>query len=352
MSDGVTAAELVARARALRDLVRSDAAAAADEQALAGLRARVTGKKGELKLLQRAIPGLDPAERPVAGRDVNAIAQEVEELLDARRAELRSLQDRVAPDPAFDPTWPGPELPEGSLHPVSLVLDEIRAVFTRLGFDEASGPELEDAWHNFDALNIPEHHPARDPTDNFYVEAGRLLRSQTSTVQIRVMQSRRPPFRVFAPGRVYRPETVDARHLYAFHQVEGLMVGEDVTFADLKACLQCFARSMYGADVAVRFRPSYFPFTEVSAELDLRCPACNGRATPAHCAVCGGEGWMEILGCGLVHPRVLRNVGIDPEVHTGFAFGMGVERVAMRRWLLDDIRLLVENDVRFLSQFR
>jgi phenylalanyl-tRNA synthetase alpha chain len=223
-----------------------------------------------------------------------------------------------------------------------------------------SGPEVEDAWHNFDALNIPEHHPARSPSDNFYVEGGRLLRSQTSTVQIRVLETHEPPLRVFAPGRVYRPETVDARHLYAFHQVEGLMVGEDVTFADLKACLQTFASSMYGADVVTRFRPSYFPFTEVSAELDLRCPACSRSgdaldedALPgsSDCHICGGEGWMEVLGCGMVHPRVLAGVGHDPERYTGFAFGMGIERIAMRRWQLDDIRLMVENDVRFLSQF-
>jgi phenylalanyl-tRNA synthetase alpha chain len=197
------------------------------------------------------------------------------------------------------------------------------------------------------------------PSDNFYVEGGRLLRSQTSTMQIRAMESRKPPLRIFAPGRVYRPDAVDARHLYAFHQVEGLMVGEDVTFADLKACLSTFAKSMYGDDVVTRFRPSYFPFTEVSAELDLQCPGCHGRATTSRCPVCGGEGWMEILGCGMVHPNVFRAVNrangtddYDPEKITGFAFGMGVERVAMRRWKLDDVRLLIENDVRFLSQFR
>jgi phenylalanyl-tRNA synthetase alpha chain len=253
---------------------------------------------------------------------------------------------------------PGVRSQQGSLHVVTLVLDEIRAIFTRLGFDEVSGPELEDAWHNFDALNIPKDHPARFPSDNFYVEGGRLLRSQTSTMQIRAMESMSPPLRIFAPGRVYRPDAVDARHLYAFHQVEGLMVGEGVTFADLKACLTTFAKSIYGDAVVTRFRPSYFPFTEVSAELDIVCPGCGGRPVAARCSVCGGEGWMELLGCGMVHPDVFRAVNrrkgtdeYDPERVTGFAFGMGAERVAMRRWQLPDVRLLVENDVRFLAQF-
>ena len=219
---------------------------------------------------------------------------------------------------------------------MTLLLDEARRIFERLGFDEASGPELEDAWHNFDALNIPARHPARERTDQFYVEGGGLLRSQTSTVQIRVMENRKPPLRVFAPGRVYRPETVDATHLYAFHQVEGLMVGPDVTFVDLKACLLTFVRSLFHNDVEVRFRPNYFPFTEVSAELDVRRK--DGS-------------WMEVLGCGMVHPRVFEAVGYDPEEVTGFAFGMGLERLAMQRWGLEDIRLLEENDVRFLRQF-
>ena len=349
---------LLSQARALAATARSAIESAGNLEALAAVRARFAGKHGELKGLLRAISAVPKADRPTVGAEVNRLAGEVESLLEARRAGLDADEADVAPDPAFDPTLPGVRFPEGSVHPVSMVLDEMRAIFTRMGFDEASGPELEDAWHNFDALNVPASHPAREPSDQFFVENGLLLRSQTSTVQIRVMETHEPPFRVFAPGRVYRPDTVDARHLYAFHQVEGLVVDEGISFADLKACIHTFARSMYGDDVALRFRASYFPFTEVSAELDVRCPACAGGKVgdtaggDARCATCGGEGWLELGGCGMVHPRVLAGVGIDPERWTGFAFGMGVERIAMRRWHLDDIRHVEENDVRFLSQFR
>jgi phenylalanyl-tRNA synthetase alpha chain len=330
---------------------RSHFAGATDLASLGLAKAHFLGKK--IKQLLDDVKALpDPNDRKSSYARINSYKRDLESLYERRRAELDAAAADGPPDVTFDPTLPGTRRAEGSLHVVTLVLDEIRAILTRLGFDEVTGPELEDAWHNFDALNIPAEHPARLPSDNFYVEGGRLLRSQTSPVQIRAMETRKPPLRVFAPGRIYRPDTVDARHLYAFHQVEGLMVGEDVTFADLKACLVTFAQSMYGDDVATRFRPSYFPFTEVSAELDLRCPGCDGRPLPERCSVCGGEGWMEILGCGMVHPNVFRQVGYDPERYTGFAFGMGVERIAMRRWKLDDIRLLVENDVRFLSQFR
>lgn len=343
---------LLAEAASLTRAALGEIARCGDLAALAALRARLAGKQGALKGLLKGISAVAPDRRPAVGAEVNRLARDVEAALTARRDELERSAAEGPPDATFDPTLPGIRRDEGSFHLVTLVLDEIRAILTRLGFDEVGGPELEDAWHNFDALNIPPDHPARQPSDNFLVEGGRLLRSQTSTVQIRVMQSRQPPLRVFAPGRVYRPDVVDARHLYAFHQVEGLMVGEDVTFADLKACLVAFAESLYGERVPTRFRPSYFPFTEVSAELDLQCPACGGRSQTARCSVCGGEGWMELLGCGMVHPRVFEAVGYDPERYTGFAFGMGVERAAMRRYALDDVRLLVENDVRFLEQFR
>jgi phenylalanyl-tRNA synthetase alpha chain len=347
MSDG-----LLSEARGLARRALDDVARCGDLSTLAKLRAQLVGKQGSLKALLKRISSVPAGERPSVGAEINRLAKDVETVLDQRRADLDASAAEGPPDLTFDPTMPGVRRDGGSLHVVTLVLDEIRAILTRLGFDEVSGPEIEDAWHNFDALNIPAEHPARLPSDNFYVEGGRLLRSQTSTMQIRAMEARKPPLRVFAPGRVYRPDAVDARHLYAFHQVEGLMVGEDVTFADLKACLTTFAKSMYGDDVVTRFRPSYFPFTEVSAELDLQCPGCHGKPTGARCSVCGGEGWMEILGCGMVHPNVFRHVGYDPEKYTGFAFGMGVERVAMRRWKLDDVRYLVENDVRFLEQFR
>lgn len=342
---------LLDQARELAAEAHRACAGAGDLASLAAVRARFAGKSGLLKGLLRSVGTVPKEERPAVGAAVNELAASVESALDARRAALEAMDLDLPPDTTFDPTLPGVRLPEGSLHPVTIVLDEIRAIFTRMGFDEVSGPEVEDPWHNFDALNIPSGHPAREMTDQFYVEGGRLLRSQTSTVQIRTMESRRPPLRVFAPGRVYRPETVDARHLYAFHQVEGLVVDEGISFADLKACIGTFARSIYGDGVQTRFRPHNFPFTEVSAELDVRCPACGGEAH-GRCPTCGGEGWIEVLGCGMVHPRVFELVGYDPERWTGFAFGLGVERIAMRRWGLDDIRMLEENDVRFLSQFR
>jgi phenylalanyl-tRNA synthetase alpha chain len=345
------AGTLLSRAAELADEARTAVAGARDLAALAAARAHFVGKNGVLKGLLRGVASVPKEDRPRVGAEVNRHAAEVERLLEERKAALEAEDADAPPDPTFDPTLPGTRLPEGSVHPVGIVLDEIRAIFTRMGFDEVSGPEVEDAWHNFDALNIPAGHPAREPTDQFYVEGGRFLRSQTSTVQVRVMESRKPPLRIFAPGRVYRPDTVDARHLYAFHQVEGLVVDEGISFADLKHCIATFARSIYGADVATRFRPHNFPFTEVSAELDVRCPTCGDRAR-GPCSTCGGEGWIEVLGCGMVHPRVFELVGYDPERWTGFAFGLGVERVAMRRWGLDDVRLLEENDVRFLAQFR
>jgi phenylalanyl-tRNA synthetase alpha chain len=249
---------------------------------------------------------------------------------------------------------PGRAARRGSLHPLTLVTREIERVFANLGFEVATGPEVEDPEHNFDGLNIPADHPARDASENFTLPGGLLLRSQTSPVQVRVLESREPPLRVVVPGRVYRPDTVDARHLYAFHQVEGLCVGEGISMADLKGTLAAFAEGLYGAGSKTRFRPSYFPFTEPSAEMDVTCPACagaGGAAPGRRCSTCGGEGWMELLGCGMVHPEVLRRAGRDPERWTGFAFGMGIERAAMRRWGIEDIRALVENDARFLGQF-
>lgn len=351
--EGDPVARLLAEASSMTAAASREVAAAADVSALAAVRARYAGKNGALKDLLKGLSALPREARPAAGAEVNRLVASVQEALDARRAALEAAGADEPDDPTFDPTLPGAPLPQGSRHPVSIILDEMRAIFVRMGFDEVTGPEVEDAWHNFDALNIPAGHPARERTDQFYVEGGRLLRSQTSTVQVRVMETRKPPLRVFAPGRVYRPETVDARHLYAFHQVEGLVVDEGISLADLKACIRTFAESMYGEGVPTRFRPHNFPFTEVSAELDVRCPACGGAegAGGGRCATCGGEGWMELGGCGMVHPRVLAMCGIDPERWTGFAFGMGVERIAMRRWKLEDIRMLEENDVRFLSQF-
>jgi phenylalanyl-tRNA synthetase alpha chain len=293
----------------------------------------------------------DPA---ALGKALNAFKAAVEEAVEARLAgpggdEAASAARGTAP---FDPTLPGRRPPRGSLHPLTKVTRELIRVFAGLGFEVATGPEIEDPEHNFEGLNIPSDHPARDPAENFTIPGGLLLRSQTSPVQVRVLEGREPPIRILAPGRVYRPDTVDARHLYAFHQVEGLCVGEGISMADLKGTLAAFAEGFYGAGVRTRFRPWYFPFTEPSAEMDVSCPACGGREGGRRCPVCGGEGWMELLGCGMVHPRVIERAGHDPGRWTGFAFGMGIERAAMRRWNLEDIRALVENDVRFLEQFR
>ena len=288
------------------------------------------------------------------GEALNRLKAAVEAAVAERLAALEGPRAASRPDAVpFDPTMPGRRAPRGSLHPLTLVTREIERVFANLGFEVATGPEVEDPAHNFDGLNIPPDHPARDPSENFTLPGGLLLRSQTSPVQVRVLESREPPLRVVVPGRVYRPDTVDARHLYAFHQVEGLCVGEGISMADLKGTLAAFAEGLYGASTKTRFRPSYFPFTEPSAEMDVTCPACGGAETAPgrRCSTCGGEGWMELLGCGMVHPEVLRRAGRDPERWTGFAFGMGIERAAMRRWAIEDIRALVENDARFLGQF-
>ena len=295
----------------------------------------------------------DPAS---LGRALNRFKSEIEAAVRLRLSELESpAPGGAAPAPAaFDTTMPGRRGRPGSLHPLTVITAEICRVFAGLGFEVATGPEVEDPEHNFEGLNIPEGHPARDRSENFTLPGGLLLRSQTSPVQVRVLESRSPPLRILAPGRVYRPDTVDARHLYAFHQVEGLCVGEGISMADLKGTLSIFAEGLYGTGVRTRFRPSYFPFTEPSAEMDVSCPACGGTegASPAvRCPTCGGEGWMELLGCGMVHPEVIRRAGHDPERFTGFAFGMGIERAAMRRWRIEDIRSLVENDARFLGQF-
>jgi phenylalanyl-tRNA synthetase alpha chain len=293
----------------------------------------------------------DPA---ALGQALNRFKQALERTVEERLAALSGGERREggrAGAATFDPTLPGRRRPRGATHPLALVAREILATFAGLGFEVVTGPEVEDPSHNFDGLNIPEGHPARSPRDNFTLPGGLLLRSQTSPVQVRTLETRTPPLRIVAPGRVYRPDTVDATHLYAFHQVEGLCVGDGISMADLKGTLAAFAEGFYGAGVRTRFRPSHFPFTEPSAEMDVSCPACGGESGD-RCSTCRGEGWMELLGCGMVHPAVLRRAGHDPERWTGFAFGMGVERAAMRRWNIEDIRLLVENDLRFLEQFR
>ncbi len=312
------------------------------------IRVRLLGKKGQLTERLKQLGALAPEQRRAAGQAINRTKAEVQALLQDRRDQLQvaETERRLAAE-AVDVTLPGRGLASGGLHPITRTLQRIESFFIQLGFRVAEGPEIEDDFHNFEALNIPEHHPARAMHDTFYFDAGTVLRTHTSPVQIRVMQSEPPPLRIIAPGRVYRCDS-DITHTPMFHQVEGLFVDENVSFADLKGTLDDFLRQFFERDLGVRFRPSYFPFTEPSAEVDIQCVMCSGEG----CRVCSHSGWLEILGCGMVHPKVFANVGIDTERYTGYAFGMGVERLAMLRYGVDDLRLFFDNDLRFLRQFR
>ncbi|HKK06832.1 MAG TPA: phenylalanine--tRNA ligase subunit alpha [Gammaproteobacteria bacterium] len=323
-------------------------AAAADLRALDQVRVDYLGKKGSLTEYMKSLGQLSAEERPAAGQAINRAKQTVQAAIEARRETLESaaLEARLEAE-SVDVTLPGRGQPGGGLHPITRTLERIEELFAQIGFEVAEGPEIEDDFHNFEALNIPESHPARAMHDTFYFDAHRLLRTHTSPVQIRYMQDREPPMRVIAPGRVYRCDS-DLTHSPMFHQVEGFLVDDRVTFADLKGILDDFLRHFFERDLAVRFRPSYFPFTEPSAEADIQCVMCGGEG----CRVCSRTGWLEILGCGMVHPNVFAHVGIDSERYTGFAFGMGVERLAMLRYGVNDLRLFFDNDLRFLRQFR
>ncbi len=327
---------------ALEDLARAQTS-----QELEQVRLKYLGKKGILSQLLRSMPSLPPADRPVVGREANAAKDEIEAEFARRLAATREEERRARlAAERIDLTLPGRRAPQGSLHPLTRVLDEIIEVFQGLGFAVAEGPEVESDYFNFEALNIPKDHPARDMQDTFYVADEVLLRTHTSPVQIRTMARQKPPVRIIAPGRVYRRDA-DITHSMMFHQVEGLAVDRDISMADLKGTLECFARELFGPESRIRFRPSFFPFTEPSAEVDVLCFLCRGEG----CRICKASGWLEILGSGMVHPQVLRTVGYDPEEVTGFAFGMGVERIAMLKYGIDDIRLFFENDLRFLAQF-
>ena len=273
--------------------------------------------------------------------DIEAKIEEAKTAMEAKLLNARLIEETL------DVTMPGKKQPIGKKHPLSLVLDEIKDIFIGMGFHIAQGPEVELDYYNFEALNIPKDHPARDTQDTFYISDNVVLRTQTSPVQIRTMEQEKPPIRIIAPGRVYRSDEVDATHSPLFHQIEGLVVDKDITMADLKGTLETFAKRLYGEDSVVRFRPHHFPFTEPSCEMDVQCFHCHGEG----CRLCKGEGWIEILGGGMVHPKVLQNGGVDPEEYSGFAFGIGLERVVMRRFNIDDLRLFYENDVRFLDQF-
>lgn len=323
-------------------------AAAASLQELDAVRVRFLGKKGEITEQLKQLGGLSAEERPAAGQFINRAKEHVQNLLEARRVQLEQaeLNAKLAAE-TLDVTLPGRGQTSGGLHPVTRTLQRIEHLFRQVGFEVAEGPEIESEFYNFEALNIPAEHPARAMHDTFYFPDGKLLRTHTSPVQIRVMQERTPPLRVIAPGRVYRCDS-DVTHTPMFHQVEGFMVDRDVSFADLKGMLNDFLQQFFERELAVRFRPSYFPFTEPSAEVDIACVICGGDG----CRVCKHTGWLEVLGCGMIHPNVFAHVGIDNERYTGFAFGMGVERLTMLRYGVNDLRLFFENDLRFLKQFR
>jgi phenylalanyl-tRNA synthetase alpha chain len=358
-------ADLVAQLEALSRGARDAIARASDEKALEELRVRFLGKKGELSAVLRGMGQLSAEERPRVGEVANRVKGEVEALLAGARGRLAAARlDAELAGPPIDVTLPGRRLlPRGHRHPITRATEEIAGIFARLGYEVASGPELELDWYNFEALNIPPDHPARDMQDTFYadestlrhgVEPGTvLLRTHTSPVQIRAMRRiGKAPVRIICPGRVYRSD-YDQTHSPMFHQVEGLCVDERITFADLKGTLAAFARAYFGPGTRTRFRPSYFPFVEPGAEVDVSCSICggSGRKDGKRCGTCKETGWLEVLGAGMVHPKVLENGGIDPKRHTGFAFGMGVERMAMLRYGIDDLRLYFENDLRFLEQF-
>ena len=315
------------------------------------VRVEFLGRKGRLAQIMAGLPGLDASDKPVAGKTANQVKARLTEVLETRLASL-ARDEELKKLSSFDPSMPGRKPWSGSLHPISLVMDEICDVLIGLGFEVASGPEIENDWHNFEALNIPPDHPARDMQDTLYVSDNILLRTHTSPMQIRSMLRSKPPVAVIAPGKVYRRDS-DLTHTPMFHQIEGLLVDRDVSMADLRGTLASFVRQVFGMKTDIRFRPSFFPFTEPSAEVDISCVMCGGTgmADGKPCRVCKQTGWVEILGCGMVDPNVYAHVGYDPEKYSGFAFGLGIERVAMLKYGIGDLRMFFENDVRFLEQF-
>ena len=318
------------------------------QQELEAARVKFLGKKGELTGILRGMGKLSAEERPVIGQLANEVRAQIEQAIEKAQQDMaqRLIAAKLEKE-QIDVTMPGQKVLLGKQHPLNTVLHELYDIFTGMGFSIAEGPEVEYDYYNFEALNIPKNHPARDTQDTFYINDNIVLRTQTSPMQVRTMEKQRPPIRVIAPGRVYRSDAVDATHSPVFHQIEGLVVDKGITMGDLKGTLEVFAKRLYGEDTGVRFRPHHFPFTEPSAEMDVTCFKCHGKG----CRLCKGEGYIEILGCGMVHPKVLRGCDIDPEVYSGFAFGIGLERIVMQRYKIDDLRLFYENDLRFLTQF-
>ncbi|WP_372749312.1 phenylalanine--tRNA ligase subunit alpha [Litorivivens sp.] len=332
---------------ALADEASQKIQAASDPRALDDVRVAYLGKKGAITALLKGLGGLSAEERPKAGAEINRVKALLSDQIQARKSDLENaaVAEKLAKE-TIDVTLPGRGVDGGGLHPVTRTIERIEAFFGSIGFESVEGPEIEDDYHNFEALNIPAHHPARAMHDTFYVSDNTVLRTHTSPVQVRVMEEREPPLKVICPGRVYRCDS-DLTHTPMFHQVEGLLISQDSSFADLKGLIESFLRAFFEKELAVRFRPSYFPFTEPSAEVDIQCVICGGDG----CRVCSQTGWIEIMGCGMVHPKVFEYSNIDPDKYSGFAFGMGVERLSMLRYGVNDLRLFFESDLQFLRQF-
>lgn len=332
--------------------IRQDAAQLIEDcgelKLLDDLRVKYLGKKGALTSILKQMGGLSAEERPAVGQLANSVRSELEEKLNSRISQLKSeMEEKRLREETIDVTLPGKRPQIGRPHPLTAVLDEVKEIFLGMGFEVAEGPEVETDHYCFEALNMPPHHPARDTQDTFYINDNVLLRTQTSGVQIRAMENKKPPIRIISPGRVYRSDSIDATHSPIFHQIEGLVVDRGITLGDLFGTLELLMKKLYGSDTQIRLRPHHFPYTEPSAEVDLQCFSCRGKG----CPLCKGEGYIELLGSGMVHPKVLEGCGIDPEVYSGFAFGIGLERLAMGRYNISDMRMLYENDVRFLKQF-
>ncbi len=320
----------------------------ADLKTLDDLRVSILGKKGELTNILKAMGSLSAEERPVMGQLANEVRDFAEKSFDERKKVILAAElEKTLAEERLDVTLAGKTREQGHDHPMTIVMEDMKRLFIGMGYEIHEGPDVETEYNNFEALNIPKNHPARDEQDTFYIEGGYVLRTQTSPVQVRVMKEGKLPIRMIAPGKVFRSDEIDATHSPVFHQIEGLVIDKNITLGDLKGTLEIFAKELFGDDVITRFRPHHFPFTEPSGELDVSCFACKGKG----CRVCKDSGYIELLGCGMVHPKVLRNCGIDPDEYTGFAFGMGLERIAMQKFNITDMRLLFENDVKFLKQF-
>ncbi len=329
-------------------LAKQQLAEASDAKAVEELRVKFLGKKGEITAILKQMGQLSAEERPVIGQLANKVRADIEEAISERAASIKaSEQERLIKEETLDVTMPGKAPKIGRLHPLNKTLEEVEEIFLGMGFEIVEGPEVETDHYCFEALNMPKHHPARDTQDTFYINENVVLRTQTSSVQIRTMENKKPPIRIISPGRVYRSDAVDATHSPLFHQIEGLVIDKGITMADLKGTLELLMKRLYGEETQIRLRPHHFPYTEPSAEVDLMCYNCGGKG----CPMCKNEGWIEILGAGMVHPKVLRDCGIDPEEYSGFAFGIGLERITMGNYEIKDMRLLYENDMRFLEQF-